>query len=169
VAWAINLSPWVVGSTEASKTDQIGDRECKPAEAALNYAEQSNMKAILLVGTGGFLGSVLRYLISGWVFRFFDKPWFPVGTLAVNCLGCLVIGFLGGIAEQKRVFDPEFRLFVFIGILGGFTTFSAFAYETTSLVRDARLAGALINITLQLAGGLWAVWLGALMARFTSS
>ncbi|MGZ8452442.1 MAG: fluoride efflux transporter FluC [Candidatus Binatia bacterium] len=85
------------------------------------------MKAIFLVGTGGFIGSVLRYLFSGWVFRVLDKPWFPAGNLAVNVIGCLVIGLLGGIAEQRRIFASEFRLFVFIGILGGFTTFSAFA------------------------------------------
>jgi fluoride exporter len=56
------------------------------------------MKAIFFVDTGGFVGSVLRYLISGWLFWFLDKPWFPVGTLAVNLLGCLVTGFLGDIA-----------------------------------------------------------------------
>jgi len=94
-----------------------------------------------------------------------DKPWFPVGTLAVNVFGCLVIGFLGGIAEQRRVFDPEFRLFVFVGILGGFTTFSAFAYETASLAQDGRLPGALLNIALQVMIGLAAVWVGGLLAR----
>jgi len=123
------------------------------------------MKAILLVGSGGFLGSVLRYLISAWLFRLLDRPWFPVGTLAVNLLGCLAIGFLGGVAEQRRIFDPELRLFVFVGILGGFTTFSAFAYETTALVHDAHLSAALLNIGLQVLVGLFAVWLGGLMAR----
>jgi len=125
------------------------------------------MKALILVGTGGFVGSVLRYVISGWVFRLLDKPWFPVGTLAVNLLGCLAIGFLGGIAEQRRIFDPEIRLLVFVGILGGFTTFSAFAYETISLAHDARLAAALLNIALQVGVGLLAVWLGGLIGRFT--
>lgn len=94
------------------------------------------MKALLLVGTGGFIGSVLRYLISGLVFRLLDKPWFPVGPLAVNLLGCLAIGLLGGIAEQRRIFTPEFRFFVFVGILGGFTTFSAFAYDTAHRLSD---------------------------------
>jgi len=125
------------------------------------------MKAILLVGMGGFVGSVLRYVISGWVFRLLDKPWFPVGTLAVNLAGCLAIGFFGGIAEQRRIFDPEIRLFVFVGILGGFTTFSAFAYETASLAQNARLTAALVNIALQVIVGLSAVWLGGLMARLT--
>jgi CrcB protein len=124
------------------------------------------MKAVLLVGTGGFVGSVLRYLLSGWVFRVLDKPWFPAGTLAVNVFGCLVIGFLGGLAEQKHIFNQEARLFVFIGILGGFTTFSSFGYETATLVHDGRMVGAGLNIGLQVFLGLFAVWLGGFLARF---
>lgn len=125
------------------------------------------MRAILWVGTGGFVGSVLRYLISGWLFRWFDKPWFPVGTLAVNLLGCLAIGWFGAFAEQRRLFDPELRLFVVVGILGGFTTFSAFAYESSALLQDGRWAGALWNIGLQVIVGLFAVWLGSLLARLS--
>lgn len=74
---------------------------------------------------------------------------------------------MGVLPEQRRIFDAEFRLFVFIGILGGFTTFSAFAYETTALARDAHLAAALLNIALQVVVGVSAVWLGTLLARFT--
>jgi len=124
------------------------------------------MKAILLVGSGGFIGSMLRYLLSAWVFRLLDKPWFPAGTFAVNVLGCLVIGLLGGIAQQRRIFTAEFRLFVFIGILGGFTTFSIFADETASLVHNGHGAAALLNIALQVMVALFAVWLGGLLARF---
>ncbi len=123
------------------------------------------MKAILLVGTGGFIGSVLRYLCAAWVFRIFDKPWFPVGTLAVNLIGCLVIGLLGGLAEQRRLFDQEFRLLIFVGVLGGFTTFSAFAYETVALLRDARPLAAAVNVGLQVFLGLLMVWLGGLLSR----
>lgn len=123
------------------------------------------MKAILWVGAGGLVGSVLRYLLSSWLFRLLDKPWFPVGTLAVNVIGCLAIGLFGGIAEQRRLFDPQLRLFVVVGILGGFTTFSAFAYETTALAQDGRLVGALLNVALQIFLGLFAVWLGGLLAR----
>ena len=123
------------------------------------------MKTILLVGAGGFIGSVLRYWFSAWVFRMLDKPWFPFGTLAVNMLGCLVIGLIGGVADQRRVFDQELRLFVFLGVLGGFTTFSAFAYETTTMLRDARMLGAWLNVGLQVFLGLLAVWLGGLVSR----
>jgi CrcB protein len=94
------------------------------------------------------------------------KRWFPAGTFAVNVLGCLVIGILGGIAEQRRIFAPEFRLFVFIGILGGFTTLSAFADETPSLVHNGQARRGLLNIALQVLVGLFAVWLGGLLAWF---
>jgi CrcB protein len=124
------------------------------------------MAAILLVGTGGFLGSVLRFWLSGWVFRILGRPWFPVGTLAVNVLGCLFIGFLGGIAEHRRIFNQEIRLFLFIGVLGGFTTFSAFAYETSALLRDSRIFGAWANVGLQIVLGLLAVRVGVLSSRW---
>ena len=124
------------------------------------------MTAILLVGTGGFLGSILRFWLAGWVFRALGRPWFPVGTLAVNVLGCLLIGFLSGIAEHRHIFNQEIRLFLFVGVLGGFTTFSAFAYETSSLLRDSRMFGAWLNVGLQIALGLLAVRLGILWSRW---
>lgn len=123
------------------------------------------MKTILLVGAGGFIGSVLRFWFSAWVFRIFDRPWFPAGTLAVNLLGCLLIGLLAGFAEQRRVFDPQIRLFVFVGILGGFTTFSAFAYETATLLHHERMLGAWLNVGLQVFLGIAAVWLGGMLSR----
>lgn len=125
------------------------------------------MKAIFLVGTGGFVGSVLRYLFSAWVFAVLDKPWFPAGTMAVNLVGCLVIGFLGGFFEQRQIFDPQIRLFVFVGILGGFTTFSAFAYETFGLMGNAHPIGAWLNVGLQVFLGLAAVWAGGLISRLS--
>jgi len=79
----------------------------------------------------------------------------------------LAIGFLGGIAERPRIFDPEIRLFVSVGILGGFTSFSAFAYETAYMAQNARLTAALLNIALQVIVGLLAVGVGGLMARLT--
>lgn len=123
------------------------------------------MLAIVLVGIGGFLGSVLRYLVGGWVHRALDNPWFPYGTLFVNLIGCLVIGFLGGLAENRQVFAPETRLFLFLGVLGGFTTFSSFAYETSALLNDGQIVLASFNVGLQVIFGLVAVWLGSFLSR----
>lgn len=121
--------------------------------------------AILLVGMGGFVGSVSRFLLTGWIHRILEKPWFPYGTLAVNLIGCCAIGFLGGIAEERRIFSQEARLFVFIGLLGGFTTFSSFGYESMALMREAKLVATLLNVGLHIVLGLGAVWLGAQLAR----
>lgn len=123
------------------------------------------MLPMVLVGVGSLIGGVLRYSLSTWMYRVLDNPWFPYGTLAVNGLGCLAIGFLAGLAESRLAFTPEARLFIFVGILGGFTTFSSFALETFSLARDTQSAAALLNIGLQLALGLAAVWIGNIMAQ----
>ena len=123
------------------------------------------MLPILLVGAGGFLGSILRYVLSGWAHRILDNPWFPYGTLVVNVTGSLAIGFLAGLADSRSLFSSEARLFVFIGLLGGFTTFSSLTIETFSLTRSAQLLAAAMNVTLQIFLGLLAVWLGNLLAR----
>lgn len=123
------------------------------------------MLPIILVGVGSMIGGVLRYSLSTWLYRVLDNPWFPYGTLAVNGLGCLVIGFLASLAESRLAFTSEARLFIFVGIIGGFTTFSSFALETFSLARDTQSAAALLNIGLQLALGLMAVWVGNIMAH----
>jgi CrcB protein len=90
------------------------------------------MLSILLIGAGGFVGSVLRYAFSGWVHRVLDNPWFPYATLAVNVTGSLMIGFLAGLADHRSLFSTEARSFLFIGLLGGFTTFSSLTIETLS-------------------------------------
>ncbi|MFH1429748.1 MAG: fluoride efflux transporter CrcB [Candidatus Margulisiibacteriota bacterium] len=118
------------------------------------------MKHLLLIGSGGFIGAVLRYLAAGWVHRLVKISWFPVGTLGVNVTGCFVIGLLGGLADNLKVFTPEIRMFLLIGILGSYTTFSTFGYETLALLRDNQIGYALINITAHIILGLFAVWLG---------
>ncbi|NWF62904.1 MAG: fluoride efflux transporter CrcB [Chloroflexi bacterium] len=118
------------------------------------------MTNILLVGAGGFIGSVLRYLVSGWVQQAMKSVGFPFGTLAVNVIGCFIIGFLAQLAETRGVFTTESRLFVFVGILGGFTTFSSFGNETLNLARDSQMLNAFANIGANLIVGLFAVWLG---------
>lgn len=118
------------------------------------------MTNILLVGFGGFIGSALRYLASGYVQQASKSVDFPYGTLAVNVMGCFAIGFLAQLAESRGVLTSESRLFVFVGILGGFTTFSSFGNETLNLARDSQMVNALANIGMNVVIGLLAVWLG---------
>jgi len=118
------------------------------------------MTNILLVGIGGFIGSVLRYLASGYVQQSTKSIDFPYGTLAVNVIGCFVIGFLAQLAESRGMFTSESRAFVFVGILGGFTTFSSFGNETLNLARDSQMMNALANVGANVILGLLAVWLG---------
>lgn len=115
---------------------------------------------ILIVGTGGALGAVLRYVVSGLVQRL--DPWgsFPLGTLAVNVVGSAVLGLLGGLSESRSVLGAGTRLFVFIGVLGGFTTFSTFTYETLALLRSGEAAKAAVNVGASLLLCLFGAWIG---------
>ena len=121
-------------------------------------------KGLLLVGAGGFLGSSLRYAAAVLCARLYPTLTFPLTTLLVNILGCFIIGFLGGLAAFKQVFTENGRLFVFTGILGGFTTFSAFGLETFHLIRNDQWPLAFLNIFLQVAVGLAAVAVGHSLA-----
>ena len=123
------------------------------------------MDKALIVGFGGFLGSVGRYAVTGGVYRLVPAAGFPWGTLVVNVCGCALIGVLGALADVRNVFTPEGRSFLFIGVLGGFTTFSTFAYETLALARDGESLRAGANALVQLIGCLVAVWLGDTLVR----
>ena len=118
------------------------------------------MNNILLVGLGGFVGSVLRYLVSGAVQQSLKRLDFPYGTLAVNVAGCFVIGFLAQYGEKYGTFSEESRALIFVGILGGFTTFSSFGNDTINLVRENFLTNAFLNVGANVILGLLAVWLG---------
>jgi CrcB protein len=118
------------------------------------------MRNILIVGLGGFIGSTLRYLVSGWVQSLCGGSFFPYGTLGVNVLGCLLIGLLGGWADNLELFSPSIRLFLLLGLLGGFTTFSTFGYETVAMLRDREGLAAVAYVGLHLVVGLGAVTLG---------
>jgi len=118
------------------------------------------MLKILLIGVGGGLGAILRYLLSGVVQDGSRGVLFPLGTLAVNVLGCFAIGFLSGLVDTRAVFSPETRLFVFIGLLGGFTTFSTFGNETVNMLRGGENLLAMVNLGVSIFAGLGAVWLG---------
>jgi CrcB protein len=119
----------------------------------------------LMVGAGGFLGSGLRYVLATSVQRLFSYSDFPYGTLIVNIIGCLFIGYLASVAETRGVIDTALRLFLLAGVLGGFTTFSAFSLENLLLLQDSKVLLAMLNIVVQVVAGLGAAWLGFQLAR----
>jgi len=118
----------------------------------------------LFVFVGGGLGAAARYWLTGLVHQRIDTD-FPTGTLAVNIIGCFVIGFLMSVFEERFVLYPSLRVFLTIGILGGFTTFSSFSFETVALLRDGELFLAGANIFLSLAICLAGTWLGSSLGR----
>lgn len=114
----------------------------------------------VIVAIGGASGSLARYLLSGWVLHHTVSWRFPLGTFLVNVFGCLVVGALAGLVVKEDFFAPDARLFLFTGIAGGFTTFSAFGLETFYLLRRNELLVAGSYVLLSVAGGLLALWIG---------
>ena len=123
------------------------------------------MLNICLVGLGGFIGAVLRYSLGGWVQGWSKSIGFPYGTFVVNLCGCLLIGWFSQLADSRNLFNPQQRLFVFIGLLGAFTTFSTFGLETMNLLRDNRVMLAVLNVSGQVGLGLAMVWAGRIFAK----
>ncbi len=123
------------------------------------------MSKFLIVGLGGALGSIARYGLQGLVQRRMNSP-FPFGTLAVNMLGCFAIGVIIHLVEDRSMVGPNGRLFVAVGILGGFTTFSGFGYETYELLKDGDFLRGGINAAASVFLGLLAVWVGRTLPRF---
>jgi fluoride exporter len=117
------------------------------------------VKQLLLVGLGGCIGAMARYKLSGLVLRHAETWKFPLGTFAVNISGCLAAGFLAGWAE-KHSLGTEVRLFLFAGLLGGYTTFSAFGLETFHLLQKREIFLAALNAAGGVLAGVLAVWLG---------
>jgi len=119
---------------------------------------------LLLIACGGAAGAVLRYLVSGWG-QALTGGIFPVGTLLVNVTGCLVIGFAGTVLAGPLIVRDEYRLFVLIGLLGGFTTFSSFGWETFALIADREWSAALLNVVASNGLGLAALFIGVRLAE----
>jgi CrcB protein len=120
---------------------------------------------LLWVGVGGFLGSVGRFVVAGFFNRLSPALAFPIGTLAVNILGCFLIGLLYGLAESRNILGTDTRIFLFIGVLGGFTTYSTFGFESLALLKDGAMLKASANIIIHVFVGLAAIWLGDTLGR----
>ena len=123
-----------------------------------------SLYSVLFVALGGALGSVSRYLLGTWTQSFSKSIDFPYGTLTVNLVGCFVIGLLSQLVETQGIFTPESRAFIFIGILGGFTTFSSFGNDTVNLLREGGNFNALANVGANVILGLALVWFGRMLA-----
>lgn len=118
----------------------------------------------LLIAAGGAIGSILRYAVQGWVQRLTSGS-FPTGTLAVNVLGCFLLGLLSGYFAGPQLVREEYRIGLTVGILGGFTTFSTFGLESFNLANDGEFRLALVNALLSCGAGFAAVWLGYRLAE----
>jgi fluoride exporter len=119
------------------------------------------LRSFLLVGFGGMIGSMLRYLVA-----VFIKPQsFPFATITVNIIGCLIIGVVMGFALRSESFNNNWRLFLATGICGGFTTFSAFSLECFQFIEQQRYAAMFGYIVISLVLGLAATFAGIQLAR----
>lgn len=118
------------------------------------------LKQILIVGFGGAIGSILRYKLGGFALHHTQAWDFPVSTFSVNVIGCFVIGLLAALVEHHDLLSPSVRLLLFTGLLGGFTTFSAFGYESVFLLRRGLLSIAAGYVLLSVVCGLGAVLAG---------
>ena len=122
------------------------------------------MLNLFIIGIGGFIGAILRYIISGFFYDLYGVK-FPYGTLAVNIIGCFALGFFITMAEGKFIISPQMRPFAAIGLLGAFTTFSTFSFETLALLQNELYASAFFNIIISVIVGLIAVWAGIVLAK----
>ncbi len=122
------------------------------------------MKIAFFIGIGGFIGSVSRYYIARFV-QTTSFSSFPFGTLTVNLIGCLLIGLVYGFSEKGLLINPDLRLFLTVGILGGFTTFSTFSTESFFLLRDGQIIWFLSYSAASVAFSIFAVFAGFLISK----
>ena len=122
------------------------------------------LKQLLLIGTGGFIGSVARFLVPRLNTRI-DWLSIPIGTLTVNVLGSLLIGFLIGISEKSPILTVEWRMFLMVGLCGGFTTFSSFSGENLVLMKNGQILPLLLYTGLSIFLGFVAVYLGYISTK----
>ncbi|MDH3974780.1 MAG: fluoride efflux transporter CrcB [Deltaproteobacteria bacterium] len=122
------------------------------------------MQQLLYIGIAGFFGALARYLLSGWTTSVVDGR-FPLGTMTVNVLGSLFLGFLYTLSVERLVLPPELKVALTVGFLGAFTTFSTFSLETYNLIREGSIFLSIVNIILNMSLGLAAVIAGVSAAK----
>lgn len=122
------------------------------------------LRTLLIVGTGGFIGSIMRYLVQFYIEKSMSST-FPLGTLIANIAGSFIIGMVFALAEKGNVMSSEWRIFLSVGICGGFTTFSAFAYNNFTMIKEHSYGLLFINIGGNLFLGIFAVYLGIIFIR----
>lgn len=127
------------------------------------------MYKILLVGCGGFIGATCRYLLTIAAQHIVGPTLFPIATLSVNALGCLMVGCVAGFAESHHLLSTHLRLVVLIGFLGGFTTYSAFAYDVFRTMQDGHTSAALFYLFVHTVVCFFAIYLGIIFARLVLS
>ena len=125
---------------------------------------RANLRQLIIAGLGGFLGSACRFWISSMTYQILGQD-FPYGTLFVNVIGFFFIGFLMTVFEERFLVSPDLRIFLTIGILGGFTTFSTFSFETVSLLREGSYLAGTANIVFSILNCLGATWFGSAIGK----
>ncbi|MBF0506917.1 MAG: fluoride efflux transporter CrcB [Nitrospirae bacterium] len=122
------------------------------------------MMNFILVFAGGGIGSVIRFMLGAWIGRHWGRS-FPLGTFVINVTGSFLIGFLMTLITVRLIVNPQWRLLLVVGGLGGYTTFSTFQYETGRLAMDGELVYAALNMVLSVAVGFMALKLGEVIAK----
>jgi fluoride exporter len=122
------------------------------------------LRTIILVGSGGFIGSVMRYLVQYYMEKSMMST-FPWGTLIANVAGSFIMGMVFALADKGNLLNAEWRIFLTVGICGGFTTFSAFSYNNFSMLKEQLYGSLLLNIGGSLVFGILAVYLGIVFIR----
>lgn len=122
------------------------------------------IRTILLIGIGGGLGSICRYLTSSLVSKYIQHP-FPFATFTANIIGCLLIGLLIGLFERLQLPNPNLRLLLITGFCGGYTTFSSFTSENWNLIQSGNIIMAILYIATSIIAGLLAIWVGSTITK----